>query len=125
MPKKKPKIELPQLKHKKSGLRKRGRYYFVLYYVDGKLKTWGTGETNLPRAISQRDWFHKRRLDEGATYKGGKSPALSAAKADPNGMDCIYETTTYKVVVEGEHVITTTNKQKAIDSRNDYIKQNH
>lgn len=124
--KNKPQIELPQIKHKKSGLRKRGRYYYVLYYVDGKLKAWGTRETRLSSAISERDWFHKRKLKEGATYKGtGNKVVLQEAIDNPDGDACIYEKTTYVVVVDGTTVVTTTDKDKAKSERNAFIDEHY
>lgn len=117
--------EIPAIKHSKSGLVKRGRYYAVLYYENGSLKSRSTGTTNLRDARENRDSLYKSLLKQGATIKGSKKPALDEAKADPEGMACIYETTSYKVVVDGVHVVTTTDKTKAIRDRNAYIKQHH
>jgi hypothetical protein len=125
MKKKKPQIKLPQIKHRKSGLKKSGKKWVVLYYEDDKLKSWNTHETNLTRAISRRDEFHTHQIKHGATYMGGTLAVVEAAKADPEGMAGIYESVTYKVTIGGVNVICTTDKQKAIDSRNEYINQHH
>lgn len=124
--KSKPKIELPQIKHSKSGLRKRGKTWFALYYEDGKLISRSTGATNLKSARENRDWLHRTLLKQGATYKGtGNKPALQEAITNPDGDACIYEKTTYVVIVDGTTVVTTTDKDKAKSERNAFIDQHY
>lgn len=119
-------IELPQIKHRKSGLVKQGRIYSIIYYVDGKQRKSSSGETALPHAIKARDKLYAELIrDNGATVLGSKiSKAVQAAINEPTGMACIYTATTYRVRVNGVHIITTTDKQKAIDARNEYITNN-
>lgn len=118
-------IKLPQIKHRKSGLRKQGKRWVALYYEGDKLRTWNTTETSLNRAINQRDWFHKKHLDAGASYKGGVKPSLKDAIENPDGNACIYEKTTYVVIVDGTTVITTTNKDKAKSERDAFINKHY
>ena len=124
-----PEIKLPKIKHRKSGLRKIKKNWAVLYYKDGRLLTWNTKTTNLSDALAERDWFHEDQLAQGATYMGTKPALLAAIKAvadnDEESMACIYEVTNYKVIIDGVQVITTKDLEKAITSRNQYIKENY
>lgn len=119
-------IKLPKIKHRKSGLRKAGKKWRVLYYEDGKLKTEPTGMTSLTDAIRERDKMHKVWVElHNATYSGGIKPALQAAIDNPEGMACIYEYTTYQVTVDGVTVTVTADPELARDRRNAYIKDNY
>ena len=101
-------IRLPRLPTMRSGLRKRGKIWYAIYYEDGKQKLHRTGKTNLRDASIERNKMHKMWLKLGATYKGtGNKHALQAAIDNPKGMDCIYETRSFKVIVDG--VLVTTN----------------
>jgi|TARA_R110002167_G_scaffold294935_3_gene499536 hypothetical protein len=115
-------IQLPQLKHNKSGLVKRGKIWRILYYQDGKLKSTTSNESTLKKAMSSRDLFHTTMIErKGATYKGGTSDAVNSAIDNPDGDDCIYTQTSYRVMVEGVHITTTTDKSLARQRRNEYL----
>lgn len=122
--KKKPDIQLPKITGPRSGMVKKGVVWHALYYEDGKLKSLTTMATTLRAARPIRDRMHVRMVQTmGATYKGDASakPSVLAAKKNPEGMDCIYTQTSYKVVVAGKTLITTTVLQKAKDVRNEYL----
>lgn len=118
-------VELPQIKHPKSGLVKQGAYWSAIYYVDGNQRKQTTGEKFLKYAQRERDRLYAELTEEGATTLGGKvSPTFQDAIDNPNGMAYIYPQTSYRVKVAGKCLITTTDKQKAIDVRNEYITNN-
>jgi hypothetical protein len=115
-------IELPQLRHKTAGLTKVGKNWRIIYYDGGKLKTRATSTDKVNDARKLRDAFHARAVQEGATYKGSNaSSAVTAAVNDPGGDACIYTQVSYRVLVEGVHVTTTTDKELAKQRRNEYI----
>lgn len=124
--KKKPVIQLPKITGSKSGMVKKGKFWHLLYYEDGKLRSFSTGNAALRLACIAREVFHKNLIEEGASYKGDASakPSVLAAKKNPKGMACIYTQVTYKVVVAGEHVITTSDVERAKAARNNYINLN-
>ena len=116
-------IQVPQIKHDKSGLTKVGEVWKVLYYEDDKLRKVTTGKKSLKRAVKFRDAYYASLIEAGAAIRGNKTPAIQDAIDNPSGMACIYTQTSYRVVVGGTHVITTTDQDKAITRRNEHIKQ--
>lgn len=118
-------IELPKIKHGKSGLVKRGKIWHVIYYEDGKMKTKSTKRETLAYAIPFRAEFHTEMFRKGARYKGDSSSVVQDAIDDPDGTACIYSQTTHRVVVGGTTLITTTDLEKAKQVRNQHIKENY
>lgn len=115
-------VEIPAIKHGKSGLIKRGKRYSAIYYENGKTKFHPTGTTNLKDARAARDALYKRLVKNGARDRGGHSRAVLEAIDDPSGMACIRMQTIYRVVINGTSITNTTDKDLAIRRRNAYIK---
>ena len=119
-------LQIPKIRHRKSGLIKKRKTWFVLYYrANGKLTSKSTKKTTLDEAVKVRDTFYKKLIRGGAIIKGMLPPSVKAAQEDPEGDACIYEQTSYRVVVAGVSVINTTDKEKAIRRRNEYIRENY
>jgi|GEM_PF-3425727 len=121
-------IQLPSIKHPASGLRKVGNGWYVIYYVNGKVRSRRTGESDIKRAAAKRDEFYAEKVKAGAVYAGSaphSKPVLARAIRDPKSMACVYKVTYYRVIVDGVTVTTTANKKNAIKRRNEYIKHHY
>ena len=118
-------VELPRIRKLTSGLKSDGGNYSVIYYVNGKFRSLTTGTADEKEAIKKRDRFHKNlQAKHGATYRGGSRVVLDAVE-NPKGDAGIYTSIQYRVVIGGHQVIVTTDKDRAIEARNEYIKENY
>lgn len=118
-------IYLPTIKEDTSGLVMSRGKWCMLYHEDDKLRRISTGSDDINTAIIFRDLAHQRHLAMGAEYKTRSKPTLQAAIENPKGMDGIYEVVSYRVVLDGVAVGTSSDPEKARQIRNKHIEENY
>ncbi len=117
-------FELVEKKGEDYGLSQRGGVYRAMFYRNGVMIARSTKQTDISRSREVRDAvFDLLEKKHGAEWRGSRSSDLIAsAKANPDGMDGIYEATIYRVSLAGVTYTTTTNLDLAKKRRNEAIK---
>ncbi len=117
-------FELVEKKGANHGLSQRGGVYRAMFYRNGVMIARSTKQNDISKAREVRDSvFDLLEKKHGAKWRGSRSSDLIAsAKADPEGMDGIYESTIYRVSLAGITYTTTTNLDLAKKRRNEAIK---
>ena len=97
----------------------------MIKYVDGKTRRYSLETKEADVACFLRDVFHLSEISKGATYRGLVPANVLEAIKKPKSMACIHKVTTYRVVVGSKSVGSSSDKKKAKEIRDEYIRENY
>lgn len=104
------------------GLTKVKGKYYAIYYEGSKTKRVSLSTDDVGEARLLRDQFYTSLRKRGATVRGDKRMTQAElALEEPDADHCIYETTTYKVMINGEYIGSSPDKETARKIRDKHL----